>query len=59
MKKLVKNLKKGDRIELLDSTIGVVKEVLLNDKNDVIILYTSGKKTFALADEEIEILKPI
>jgi hypothetical protein len=54
--KLVKDLVKGDKIELLDNTIGVVEEVIVGDRNNALVCYQCGKRTFALPNEEVEIL---
>lgn len=57
MKKLVARLEIGDKIELLNGSIGVVSGICINgEKNEAIILYENGMKTYALPDEEIEIL---
>ena len=57
MKKLVAKLEIGDKIELLNGSIGVVSGICINgEKNEAIILYENGMKTYALPDEEIEIL---
>lgn len=56
MNKIIKDLKKGDKIELLDNTIGIVEQVFLGDNNNALVYYECGKKTFALQNEEVEIL---
>jgi hypothetical protein len=56
MEKLVKELKKGDKIELLDDTIGVVEKVILGDRNNALVCYDCGKKTFSLQDDIVEII---
>ncbi len=57
MKKLVKELEIGDSVELLNNSIGIVSEVLINkEENKATIIYDNGMKTYALPNEEIEIL---
>ncbi len=57
MKKLVTELEIGNKIELLNGSIGVVSGICINgEKNEAIILYENGMKTYALPGEEIEIL---
>ena len=57
MKKFVNDLEVGDKIELLNGSIGVVSGIAINgSKNEAIILYENGMKTYALASEEVEIL---
>jgi len=57
MKKLVRELEIADKIELLNGTIGIVSGICINsEKNEAIILYENGMKTYALPDEEVEIL---
>lgn len=56
MKKKVKNLKEGDRIEMADNTIKTVKEVYIYGLNANIYYYESGYSfTYALSDEYIHI----
>lgn len=58
MKKLVRELEVGEKIELLNGTIGVVSGVAINEyKKEAIILYENGMKTYALPNEEVEIMK--
>ena len=58
MKKQVRNLEVGDKIELLNGTIGVVSGVAINEyKKEAIILYENGMKTYALPNEQVEIMK--
>ena len=58
MKKQVRNLEVGDRIELLNGVIGIVSGVAINEyKKEAIILYENGMKTYALPNEEVEIMK--
>lgn len=57
MKKLVSELKRGDKIEFLNNEIGVVLNVNI-DKNMPhfsTIYYENGSRNFALTDEEIEL----
>ena len=57
MKKLVARLEIGDKIELLNGSIGVVSGICINgEKNKAIILYENGMKTYALANDEVETL---
>lgn len=56
MKKLVRDLLNGDRVELLDNTIGIVDYVIIGDRNNALVCYKCGRKTFALPDEQIQIL---
>lgn len=57
MKKLVNELEIGNKIELLNGSIGVISGICINgEKNEAIILYENGMKTYALPDEEVEIL---
>lgn len=57
MKKLVIELEVGEKIELLNGTIGVISGICINgEKREAIILYENGMKTYALPDEEVEIL---
>jgi hypothetical protein len=57
VKKLVTELEIGNKIELLNGSIGVVSGICINgEKNEAIILYENGMKTYALPGEEIEIL---
>ena len=58
MKKQVRNLEFGDRIELLNGVICIVSGVAINEyKKEAIILYENGMKTYALPNEEVEIMK--
>jgi hypothetical protein len=58
MKKQARILEVGDKIELLNGTIGVVSGVAINEyKKEAIILYENGMKTYALPNEEVEIMK--
>ena len=57
MKKIVRELEVGEKIELLNGTIGVISGVAINEyKKEAIILYETGMKTYALPNEEVEIL---
>lgn len=57
MKKQVRNLEVGERIELLNGSIGIISGICINEnKREAIILYENGMKTYALPDEEVEIL---
>lgn len=57
MKKLVEELEVGDKIELLNGSVGVISGLAINGrKNEAVILYENGNKTYCLADEEVEIL---
>ncbi len=57
MKKIVRELEVGEKIELLNGTIGVISGVAINEyKKEAIILYENGMKTYALPNEEVEIL---
>ena len=56
MKKQVRNLEVGDKIELLNGIIGIVSGIAINEwENKAIILYENGMKTYALPNEDIEI----
>ena len=58
MKKIVRELEVGEKIELLNGTIGVISGVAINEyKKEAIILYENGMKTYALPNEEVEIMK--
>jgi preprotein translocase subunit YajC len=59
MKKLASELKRGDKIEFLDGTIGIVETVLVDDNQPHFstIHYENGSRNFCLTDEEIEIMK--
>lgn len=58
MKKLVRELEVGEKIELLNGTIGVISGVAINEyKKEAIILYENGMKTYALPNEQVEIMK--
>jgi hypothetical protein len=58
MKKLVRELEVGEKIELLNGTIGVISGVAINEyKKEAIILYENGMKTYALPNEEVEIME--
>lgn len=60
MKKQVRDLKVGDKIELLNDIIGVISGLAINEyKNEVVILYENGMKTYALPDERVEILSEL
>jgi hypothetical protein len=57
MKKLVEELEVGDKIELLNGSDGVISGLAINGlKNEAVILYENGNKTYCLAGEEVEIL---
>ena len=57
MKKIVTELEIGDKIELLNGSIGIISGICINEeKNKAIILYENGMKTYALPYEEVEIL---
>ena len=58
MKKLVRELEAGEKIELLNGTIEVISGVAINEyKKEAIILYENGMKTYALPNEEVEIME--
>ena len=58
MKKIVRELEVGGKIELLNGTIGVISGVAINEyKKEAIILYENGMKTYALPNEEVEIME--
>ena len=58
MKKIVRELEIGGKIELLNGTIGVISGVAINEyKKEAIILYENGMKTYALPNEEVEIME--
>ena len=58
MKKIVRELEVGEKIELLNGTIGVISGVAINEyKKEAIILYENGMKTYALPNEEVEIIE--
>lgn len=58
MKKLVRELEVGEKIELLNGTIGVISGVSINEyKKEAIILYENGMKTYALPNEKVEIME--
>ena len=58
IKKLVRELKIGEKIELLNETIVVISGVAINEyKKEAIILYENGMKTYALPNEEVEIME--
>ena len=58
IKKLVRELKIGKKIELLNETIVVISGVAINEyKKEAIILYENGMKTYALPNEEVEIME--
>lgn len=58
MKKLVRELEVGEKIELLNGTIGIISGVAINEyKKEAIILYENGMKTYALPNEEVEIME--
>ncbi len=58
MKKLVRDLEIGDRIELLNGSVGVVFGICINQsKNEAVIVYQNGGKTYALPNEEILCIK--
>ena len=58
MKKLVRELEVLEKIELLNGTIGVISGVAINEyKKEAIILYENGMKTYALPNEEVEIME--
>ena len=58
MKKIVRELEVGEKIELLNGTIGVVSGVAINEyKKEAIILYENGMKTYTLPNEEVEIME--
>jgi preprotein translocase subunit YajC len=58
MKKLASELKRGDKIELLNGEIGTVLRVIQDEtiEEHSAIYYENGSRTFVLTDEEIEIL---
>ena len=57
MKKIVSELKRGDKIELLYGEIGVVENIVKDEKipRAIIINYEDGTKTYALNNDEVEI----
>ena len=58
MKKIVRELGVGEKIELLNGTIGVISGVAINEyKKEAIILYENGMKTYVLPNEEVEIME--
>ena len=58
MKKIVRELEVGEKIELLNGTIEVISGVAINEyKKEAIILYENGMKTYALPNEEVEIME--
>ena len=58
MKKIVRELEVGEKIELLNGTIGVISGVAINEyKKEAIIIYENGMKTYALPNEEVEIME--
>ena len=58
MKKIVRELEVGEKIELLNGIIGVISGVAINEyKKEAIILYENGMKTYALPNEEVEIME--
>ena len=58
MKKLVKELEVGEKIELLNGAIGIIHGIAINEyKKEAIILYENGMKTYALPNEEVEIME--
>ena len=56
--RLVLGLKKGDKVKLLYGKIGVVENVVKDEKipRAVVIHYQDGTKTYALHNDEVEIL---
>lgn len=58
MKKLVKELKRGDKIELLNREIAKVLRVIQDEtiKEHSAIYFENGSRIFVLTNEEIEIL---
>lgn len=56
--RLVLGLKKGDKVKLLYEKIGVVENVVKDEKipRAVVIYYQDGTKTYALHNDEVEIL---
>jgi len=59
MKKLVSELKRGDKIELLYGKIGVVQNVWVDENipQHTTINYQDGSRTFVLPTDEVEILQ--
>ena len=58
MKKLVKELEVGEKTELLNGAIGIIHGIAINEyKKEAIILYENGMKTYALPNEEVEIME--
>jgi hypothetical protein len=58
MKKQVRDLKVGDKIELLNGSIVIVSKIGVNEyQYKASIHYENGMKTYALPDEEVEILQ--
>ena len=58
MKKLASELKRGDKIELLNGEIGTILRVIQDETigEHSTIYYENGSRTFVLTNEEIEIL---
>jgi len=58
MEILVSELKRGDKIELLNGEIGKVLRVIQDEivKEHSTIYYENGSRTFVLTNEVIEIL---
>lgn len=57
MKKLVSELKRGDKIKLLYGEIGVVENVVKDKKipRAVVVNYQDGTKTYALHNDKVEL----
>jgi TusA-related sulfurtransferase len=57
MKKLVSELKRGDKIKLLYDEIGVVENVVKDEKipRAVVVNYQDGTKTYALYNDKVEL----
>jgi hypothetical protein len=58
MKKLVSELKRGDKIELLYGEMGIVVTVMIDEliPQHTAIYYENGSRTFVLPTDEVEIL---
>ena len=55
--KFVFQLEVGEKIELLNGTIGVISAICINgEKNEAIVLYENGMKTYALPTDEVQVL---
>ena len=58
--KTSKKFRSRRQIELLNGVIGVISGLAINEyKNEAVILYENGMKTYALPDEDVEILSEL